>query len=145
TMDRLKSPKKSPLVIANTGITTSTTQVVGDVKRLKEENPKKFQIIFDKYKNLATKAKNALLKADINIIGDLMNQNHKLLQEITVSGEINNRLVDLCLNNGAIGAKMTGTGRGGLVIALADTETLQEKIYNAVEKEGYEAWKTMIG
>ncbi|MFX1396523.1 MAG: mevalonate kinase [Promethearchaeota archaeon] len=145
TMDRLKSPKKIPLVIANTGITTSTTQVVGDVKRLKEENPKKFQIIFDKYKNLATKAKNALLKADINIIGDLMNQNHKLLQEITVSGEINNRLVDLCLNNGAIGAKMTGTGRGGLVIALADTETLQEKIYNAVEKEGYEAWKTMIG
>lgn len=145
TMDLLQSPKKMLLVIANSGITASTTKVVADVRRLKEENLKKFENIFSKYKNLADKAKKALLDGDIAIIGNLMNQNHKLLQEITVSGEINDKLVNIALKNGAIGAKMTGTGRGGLVIALAENEEIQEKIAKAIEKEGYDAWRTMIG
>jgi len=67
------------------------------------------------------------------------------LQEITVSGELNDKLVDMALQNGAVGAKMTGTGRGGLVIALAENEDDQIKIANAVENKGFDAWKTMIG
>ena len=145
TMDLLESPKKIPLVIANSGITASTTKVVADVRRLKEESPEKFENIFEDYKKIAENAKQALLKGDINIIGALMNENHTLLQKITVSGEINDKLVTLALNNGAIGAKMTGTGRGGLVIALTKDVRAQEKIAKAVEKEGYDAWKTMIG
>jgi mevalonate kinase len=74
-----------------------------------------------------------------------MNQNHKLLQQITVSGEINDELVELALENGAIGAKLTGTGRGGLVIGLAENEDIQEKILNAIEKRGYSAWRTTLG
>ncbi|MHA1931726.1 MAG: mevalonate kinase [Promethearchaeota archaeon] len=145
TMDLLQSPKKIPLVIANSGITASTTEVVADVRRLKEENPDKFEKIFNEYKNLVEKAKNALLKGDIISIGELMNQNHSLLQNITVSGEINDKLVSIALKNGAIGAKMTGTGRGGLTIALTENEEIQEKITNAIESEGYDAWKSMIG
>ncbi|MFX0104054.1 MAG: mevalonate kinase [Candidatus Hodarchaeota archaeon] len=145
TIDLLQSPKKMPLVIANSGITTSTAEVVADVRRLKEENPQKFKNIFNEYEGLAKEAKKALLKGDIFSIGNLMNQNHKLLQDITVSGEINDKLVGIALKNGAIGAKMTGTGRGGLVIALVENEEIQEKIANAIENEGYNAWKTMIG
>ena len=145
TMDILQSPKTIPLVIANSGITASTTEVVADVRRLKEANIKKFEKIFNKYKGLSEKAKKALLKGDIATIGMLMNLNHKLLQEITVSGEINDKLVDIALKNGAMGAKMTGTGRGGLVIALAENNKVQEKIARAIKKEGYDAWKTMIG
>ena len=74
-----------------------------------------------------------------------MKQNHKLLQKITVSGDVNDKLVEIALKNGAVGAKMTGTGRGGLVIALAENEEKQVKIANAIEREGYDAWKTMIG
>ncbi|MBN1802287.1 MAG: mevalonate kinase [Candidatus Lokiarchaeota archaeon] len=145
TMDLLKAPEKIPLVIANSGITASTTEVVADVKRLKDENPEKFKYLFTQYEQLAKQAKEALLKGEIPLIGDLMNKNHELLQEITVSGQINDKLVEICRNQGAIGAKMTGTGRGGLVIALADSESLQNKIALAVEKEGYEVWKTIIG
>jgi len=145
TMDLLQSPKKMPLVIANSGITASTTEVVADVRRLREANPEKFEKIFNEYKALSEKAKEALLEGDITIIGNLMNQNHKLLQKITVSGEINDKLVDIALKNGAIGAKMTGTGRGGLVIALAESDEVQEKIAKAIEKEGYDAWQTIIG
>jgi len=133
------------LVIANSGITASTTEVVADVRRLKEESPEKFENIFEDYKKIAENAKQALLKGDINTIGALMNENHTLLQKITVSGEINDKLVGLALNNGAIGAKVSGTGRGGLVIALTKDIETQDIVAKAVEKEGYDAWKTMIG
>lgn len=145
TMDLLQSPIKIPLIIANSGITASTIEVVADVRRLKDKNPNKFEKIFKEYKEIADKAKMALLEGNIISIGNLMNQNHKLLQEITVSGEINDKLVQIALKNGAIGAKMTGTGRGGLVIALAENKEIQEKITKAIEKEGYDAWKTIIG
>ena len=145
TMDLLQLPIKMPLIIANSGITASTIEVVADVRRLKDKNPNKFEKIFKEYKEIADKAKMALLEGNIISIGNLMNQNHKLLQEITVSGEINDKLVQIALKNGAIGAKMTGTGRGGLVIALAENKEIQEKIAKAIEKEGYDAWKTIIG
>ena len=145
TMDLLQTPKKMPLVITNSGITASTTEVVADVRRIKEENPKKFEKIFDEYKILAMEAKEALKKGDINTVGNLMNQNHKLLQMITVSGEVNDKLVEVSIENGAIGAKMTGTGRGGLVIALVKNKEIQENVTQAVKKEGFDAWKTMIG
>ncbi|MHA1985346.1 MAG: mevalonate kinase [Promethearchaeota archaeon] len=145
TMDLLQSPNKIPLIIANSGITASTTEVVADVRRLKEENPELFERIFKDYEKLAKKAKSALLKGDISTIGDLMNKNHTLLQEITVSGKINDKLVKIALDTGANGAKMTGTGRGGLIIAITENEEIQENIAVAIEKEGYDAWKSMIG
>jgi mevalonate kinase len=131
--------------MANSGITASTTEVVADVRRLREENPEKIEKIFGKYKKLVEAAKKALLKGDIATIGNLMNQNHKMLQQITVSGEINDKLVEIALENGAIGAKLTGTGRGGLVIGLAENKDIQEKIVNAIEEKGYSAWRTTIG
>jgi len=107
TMDLLQSPKKIPLVIANTGITASTTEVVADVRRLKEESPDEFEKIFKEYKNLADNSRQALLKGDINTIGALMNENHILLQKITVSGEINDKLVTLATLNLASFGKST--------------------------------------
>ena len=128
TMEIVKSGKKMPLVIANTGITASTVEVVADVRKLKEANPIKFEKKLNDFHMLAISAKQALLEGDAKTIGKLMIKNHKMLQEITVSGEINNKLVEISLRNGALGAKMTGTGRGGLVIALAENEEVQQNI-----------------
>ena len=145
TMDLLQSPRKMLIVIANSGITASTTEVVADVRRLREGNPEKIEKIFGEYKKLVEAAKRALLKGDIATVGNLMNRNHKMLQQITVSGEINDELVEIALENGAIGAKLTGTGRGGLVIGLAENEDIQEKIVNVMVEKGYSAWRTTIG
>lgn len=144
-MDLLQSPRKMLIVIANSGMTASTTEVVADVRRLREENPEKIEKIFGDYRKLVEAARKALIRGDIASIGNLMNQNHKLLQQITVSGEINDELVELALENGAIGAKLTGTGRGGLIIALAENEDIQEKIVSAIEERGYSAWRTTLG
>ena len=145
TMDLLQSPRKMLIVIANSGITASTTEIVADVRRLREKNPEKIEKIFGEYKKLVEAAKKALLEGDIATIGNLMNQNHKMLQQITVSGEINDELVEIALENGAVGAKLTGTGRGGLVIGLAENEDIQEKIVDVIEEKGYSAWRTTIG
>ncbi len=145
TIDLLQSPRKMLIVIANSGITASTAEVVADVRRLREESSEKIQKIFGAYKRLAETAKEALLEGDIATIGDLMNQNHKMLQQIMVSGEINDELVKIALENGALGAKLTGTGRGGLVIGLAENAGIQEKIVDIIEEKGYNAWKGMIG
>jgi len=144
-MDFLQSPKKMQIVLANSGITASTTEVVTDVRRLREKEPERVEKIFGEYRKLADAAKEALLKGDIAAIGDLMNQNHKMLQQITVSEKVNDELVGIALENGAIGAKLTGTGRGGLVIGLAENKKIQEKIANAIEEKGYSAWRTTIG
>ncbi|MFX0074751.1 MAG: mevalonate kinase [Candidatus Hermodarchaeota archaeon] len=144
-IEMVKSGKKIPLVIANTGITASTAEVVADVRRLKEANPLRFEKILNDYHNLAIDAKVALLEGDMKTIGKLMTKNHNLLQQIMVSGEVNDTLVTLALKKGALGAKLTGTGRGGLVIALAETEEIQQSIAEAIEDVGYNAWKTKIG
>lgn len=145
TIDLLQSPRKMLIVLANSGITASTTEVVADVRRFKEENPERFQNILSEYGRLAESARKALLEGDIPAVGSLMNQNHRLLQEISVSGEVNDELAEIALANGAVGAKLTGTGRGGLVIGLAENEGVQEKVARAVEEKGYTAWRTTIG
>jgi mevalonate kinase len=76
----------------------------------------------------------------------LMNKNHKLLQQLTVSCKELDNFVEIARENGAIGAKMTGTGRGGNMIALAPDETTMKEIAYALEKGGAAGvWTTSFG
>jgi mevalonate kinase len=74
-----------------------------------------------------------------------MNENHFLLQEIGVSHEKLDYLVDVARKNGAYGAKLTGGGGGGCMTALTPGKNLQEKVAEAIENEGYEVLRTRIG
>jgi mevalonate kinase len=87
------------------------------------------------------------MQLDTAKVGALMNKNHELLQQLTVSCRELDVLVTIARKNGAIGAKMTGTGRGGNMIALAPDETTVKQIAVALEKEGRAAgvWTTLFG
>ncbi len=75
-----------------------------------------------------------------------MNRNHELLQELTVSCDELDDLVDIARENGAIGSKMTGTGRGGNMISLAEDEATVKKIAVALERGGaVGVWTTAFG
>ena len=65
-----------------------------------------------------------------------MTQNHALLQQLEVSNETLDHLVQTALENGAIGAKMTGGGLGGCMIALAANLEEAEKIAGALQQAG---------
>ena len=80
-----------------------------------------------------------------DIGGSLFDTQPGLLQKITVSCEELDKLVELALSNDAAGAKMTGTGRGGLAIAIAPNEEIQDKIAKSFEGNGFQAWKSTMG
>jgi mevalonate kinase len=144
--ETLKLGKPVHLVIASTGITASTKEVVGDVKRKKEENPAWFEKLSSEYKQIVHDGREALLKKDLLRVGRLMDRNHELLKEMTVSCRELDSLVEIARKNGAIGAKLTGTGRGGNMIALAPDETRMKRIAKALEKaKTAGVWTTTFG
>ena len=94
---------------------------------------------------MAVKGRAALEAFDLKKVGALMNENHRLLQEIEVSCKELDYLVDLARKQGALGAKMTGGGGGGCMLALTPGTALQEKVACAIENEGLEVLRTKIG
>ncbi|MHA1444553.1 MAG: mevalonate kinase, partial [Candidatus Hodarchaeales archaeon] len=82
---------------------------------------------------------------ELEKVGKLMSKNHQLLQEITVSNEVLDKMVKIAKDAGALGSKVTGTGRGGNINALTPGIELQEKVYKALTDAGFAAWKTKIG
>ncbi|MHA1771446.1 MAG: mevalonate kinase [Candidatus Thorarchaeota archaeon] len=144
--EKIKLPKAVDLVIAATGLTASTTEVVGDVRKKKEAEPEWFDGVASKYDTLVQEARKALLDVNLERIGQLMDRNHELLQDLTVSCKELDALVTVARENGALGAKMTGTGRGGNMIALAPDSTSVATIADALKKNGAAAvWITSFG
>lgn len=144
-IELLKIKQPVEIVLANSGITQETKIVVGDVKALKEKKPKEFEKIFKDYRKVFDSALVALKKSDWKKLGKLMNKNHELLQKITVSCKQLDKMQKIALKAGALGAKLTGTGRGGLLLVLTPGKELQEKMASALEKAGFACQKTKIG
>ena len=139
-----KKAIKEPIriVYASTGITSSTTQVVGDVRAKKEADEAWFDDLLTKYVALAEQGEKAIEDSDMEKLGELLNENHKLLQDLTVSCKELDDLVAAAREAGAIGAKMSGTGRGGLMLALTPTEESQNAVAEVLEKIAPQVWKT---
>ncbi len=142
-----KIPMSNPIeiVIGDTGKVANTAAAVAGVRERKEKNPEKYKEIFDRTENIAYLAKRALREGDYKEVGKLMNENHKLLQQIEVSSDELDFLVEIARENGALGAKLTGGGLGGNMLALTPFKELQEQVANAIEKEGFQVLKTTIG
>jgi len=112
-------------LIADTGRTALTRESVGDVRRLVEANPSQIQPVLDAIGYGVDLARLALAQGDSALLGELMVKNHKLLQTLTVSSPELDHLVMAALGAGAVGAKLSGGGRGGNMIALVTSETEQ--------------------
>jgi len=145
SVERLSISKPVEIVIGSTGKVANTKAMVAGVAERKKKNPEKYDPIFKQAENLAYAGRKALESYDLKKFGELMNENHRLLQEIEVSSRELDLLVDIAKKNGAFGAKLTGGGGGGCMVALAPNKDLQEKVAVAIEKEGYEVLRTKIG
>lgn len=140
TMKKLASPIR--IVYASTGITASTTKVVGDVKAKKEADPAWFDALLAQYVVLVAKGEAALDSGDVAALGALLDENHALCQQLTVSCKELDELVLAARAAGAAGAKMSGTGRGGLMLALTPTAEAQVAVAKALEKLSPQVWMT---
>ncbi|MBI5000113.1 MAG: mevalonate kinase [Euryarchaeota archaeon] len=145
TMEQLKIKAPLRIVMGNTLLTTNTEAAVAGVRERKAKFPEKYDAIFAKSRELADRARDALSKYDIAEVGRLMDENHSLLQQIEVSHPKLDELVGIARRNGAAGAKMTGGGLGGYMVALTPEMAVQDKVATAMEKAGFKALKTTIG
>jgi mevalonate kinase len=110
------------IVIGDTGKRSPTAVTVGDVHKGFEENPAKFQTLFNACGQIARGALFAIEDYRNKVLGPLMTDNHKLLVEMGVSSPELDRLVAAACEAGALGAKLSGGGRGGNMIALVPAE-----------------------
>lgn len=111
------------LVIADTGIRSPTRIAVGDVRASWQTEPARFETLFDAVAAIVEAARTALAAGEPEQLGPLMDENHALLREMDVSCPELDSLVAAARSAGALGAKLSGAGRGGNMIALATTET----------------------
>jgi mevalonate kinase len=123
------------IVIGDTGIPAPTKETVGDVRKLWRKNQTHCESIFDEIGQIALMARRAIESGSLDMLGELMDQNHAFLQELTVSSPELDRLVDAARKAGALGAKMSGGGRGGNMIALV-TQDLSETIIKSMQGAG---------
>ncbi len=110
------------LAIADTGIHSPTKVSVGDVRRAWEREPARFEARFDRIAAVVEAARAAIAAGAPELLGPLMDENHALLQEIGVSCPELDALVAAARSAGALGAKLSGGGRGGNMIALVTDE-----------------------
>lgn len=140
--ERFASP--AYIVYASTGITASTTKVVGDVAAKKAANEAWFEDLLVRYNSIYERSREALRNCDWALIGQLADENHALCQDLTVSCEELDELVLAARAAGALGAKMSGTGRGGLMWAICVDSTSQEVVYQALSAIAPQVWKTQF-
>jgi mevalonate kinase len=111
-------PVPFTIAIADSGIRSPTKETVGDVRRAWEAAPAAYEARFDAIAALVYAARSAITVGDLVALGQLMDDNHTLLRELGVSSPPLDRLVLAARAAGAFGAKLSGGGRGGNVIAL---------------------------
>lgn len=144
-IERISLENPVGIVLASTGITQVTKDVVDDVRKKKEAGDKWWNEIIGKYNDIYNNVVESIKKGEWGKVGKLMNQNQELLREIGVSCDEIEQIIKIAEDNGALGAKLTGTGRGGYVIALTPGKELQDKVANAIESVGFKILKTTIG
>jgi mevalonate kinase len=126
TIEMIELEHSYDFVLADTGLKSSTASTVGDVRKAWQENPEKYNALFEACGDIALEARSILSTGDEQELGNLMDENHKLLQKMDVSSPELDLLCKEALNTGAFGAKLSGGGRGGIMIALVTEESSQD-------------------
>jgi len=145
SFEQIKIKEPIRVVEANSGITADTSKLDVYVERCEKQDPTGFAARLDTIREQVREMRGALEAYDLEKVGALMSANHKLLIEMDLSHEILVRLCDKAIRMGALGAKLTGGGRGGYMVALTPEKALQDEIAAAFEKDDIKVIKAAIG
>ncbi|HET8550970.1 MAG TPA: hydroxymethylglutaryl-CoA reductase, degradative [Gammaproteobacteria bacterium] len=137
----LKEPL--PLVIGLSGVESLTAKMVARVRRAWERNKTLYERIFDDIDALTLQGIEAIENHDLEQLGELMNICQGQLNALQVSSWEIEELIQVARDNGAVGAKLTGGGGGGSMIALCPDD--RERVIRAMQNAGYQAMEVEIG
>ncbi|MBL8201273.1 MAG: hydroxymethylglutaryl-CoA reductase, degradative [Chromatiales bacterium] len=135
-VELLNIPRPLSIVVGMTQSEGLTARTVANVSEARKRNPRLYEKIFDDIDSLVLQAVSAIQDNDVTTLGDLMNINQGLLNALQVSTPELERLIDVARDAGAAGAKLTGGGGGGAMIALCSDATTGD-VQQAIERQGF--------
>ena len=136
THEIIRPGKPVPLVVGMSGKESLTANMVEQVRQARERRPSTYDSIFDQLAWLTEDATEAFSTGDFNVLGELMNIGHGCLNALQLSTPLLEELVFLARKNGALGAKLTGAGGGGSVVALCPGT--QQDVVAAMANAGFQ-------
>jgi len=143
TIEALELGGPIPLVVGITGRESLTANTVARVRQIHAAHPARYDAIFDQIAGLTRAALPALRDANLEELGQLMNLCQGYLNALQVSTPELEQLIHLARQHGALGAKLTGGGGGGSILALCPDR--QDAVAEAMEQAGYKTLKITIG
>jgi len=146
TLERVVPRRSITLVVAHSGEGASTRAMVESVARQKERDAARFEKSLAAIAALVSNARAAIAAGDLRALGQLFDMNQSLLAAWMVSTGTIEEMCAAARNAGALGAKLTGGGGGGCMIALAPSIEEAEPIRAALLAHGRkEAWIVSAG
>ncbi|WP_420468524.1 mevalonate kinase [Panacagrimonas sp.] len=142
-MQPIRLARSIPLVIGISRKESLTARTVGAVREAWKKNPSLYEDIFRRIDQITLQGLAAAQRDDLEQLGDLMNVCHGLLNALRVSSPEIEDLVEIARRHGALGAKLTGGGGGGSIIALCPQH--RDEVMGAMREAGYQAMEVQIG
>ena len=136
---------KIPLLVIDSGEDARTGEMVSRVRNKKAQSPEAVNAILESLDDLSRKALVGLENKNLRIVGKLMNSYYQELRKLDISTKKLDQIVEIALNNNALGVKPTGGWGGGCCLALMEKEEDLEKLKNIFEKEGFNSFVGKIG
>ncbi len=134
--DAFDTDESPPLVVAWSDETGKTNEQVAGVRERYERAPERFEALFDEMDALAREGADRLRNGQYEELGLLMNVCQGLLNAIGVSTPSLERMIALARASGAAGAKLTGAGGGGSIVALCPGTV--DDVRTALVRAGYQ-------
>jgi len=135
---------KLPIIVCFSGSKAKTVEMVKKVKNLKEKNEVFVEDIFRSIKKLVEQGKRAIINKDWRELGNLYNENHRLLIKLGVSTDKLDTLVSAAVTAGAYGAKLSGAGGGDCMIAVVSDDR-KVNVKAAIEQAGGKVLNISVG
>lgn len=132
------------LIIGDSGEPRVAKLTIDSVRRQYEREPERIGKLFDAIASIVSNGKLALETGDTRSLGQLMTLNHKLLASLLLSTDTLEAMIQAAMDAGAAGAKLTGAGGGGCMIALVDDEAAGAAVKQALAKMGKAAYDIVL-
>jgi mevalonate kinase len=143
-LDHVRVRRPLHLCIGRTGTPSSTKAMVDAVAALRLRRPELVATSFEVVWSLVQSARTAIEAGDCSALGRFMDLNQEVLRGLFVSSPEIERLCDLARGAGALGAKLTGAGGGGSVVALVSSAVAGEAVLRTWRSHGFDGFATGV-
>lgn len=131
-------------VIVDSGELAKTGEAVGYVKQKRESNPEYVNSIMKELGDISRRALSPLKSGYKERVGKLMTDYYNTLRKLDISTPKLDKIVELGLDNGALGAKPTGGWQGGNCLVLVESQDAED-IIEVYREKGFNAYTTKLG